>query len=321
MSIADPPRAAVGVCKLLGAWLLLSGLPAASQDVESSGTERTGLSLLVLGSGGPGATGRAGAGYIVSLDGRPRILVDAGPGTFARAGEANVDFSRVDTVLLTHLHVDHAAELPGLIKARIVAERSGAEFNIFGPPGSRGGPDAARFPSTTQFVDLMFGAQGAFGYLRNFAGRLTLHAHNVMRSARPQTLLNADGLRLSAITGHHGDAPSVVYRIDYRGRSFTFSGDIDAAGHAALTRLAQNTDMLIFDAVVLDPPGSPAVLYTLHTPPRDIGRIAQRTGAKMLLLSHLNPTIDAARDAVRASIQVNYSGPVEFARDGWRDAP
>ena len=319
MSTADPPRAAFWVCKLLGAWLLLSGLPASSQEVESSGTERTGLTLLVLGSGGPGATGRAGAGYIVSLDGRPRILVDAGPGTFARAGEANVDFSRLDTVLLTHLHVDHAAELPGLIKARIVAERSGTEFNIFGPPGSRGGPDAARFPSTTQFVDLMFAAQGAFGYLRDFAGHLTLHAHNVMRSARPQTLLNADGLRLSAVTGHHGDAPSVVYRIDYRGRSFTFSGDIDAAGHAALTRLAQNTDMLIFDAVVLDPPDSPAVLYTLHTPPRDIGRIAQRTGARMLLLSHLNPTVDAARDAVRASIQASYTGPIEFAHDGWRD--
>ena len=320
MSIADPPRAAEWVCKLLGAWLLLNGLPAFSQDLDPSGTPRTGLSLLVLGSGGPGATGRAGAGYVVSLDGQPRILVDAGPGTFARAGEANVDFSRLDTVLLTHLHVDHAAELPGLIKARIVAGRSGAEFNIFGPPGSRGGPDAARFPSTTQFVELMFGAQGAFGYLRDFAGRLTLHAHDVTRSAQPQMLVSADGLRLSAITGHHGDAPSVVYRIDYRGRSITFSGDIDAAGHAALTRLAQNTDMLIFDAVVLDPPASPAVLYTLHTPPRDIGRIAQRTGAKMLLLSHLNPTIDAARDAVRASIQVSYTGPIEFARDGWRDA-
>ena len=53
-------------------------------------TPAAGLSLLVLGSGGPGATGRAGAGYIVSLGGRPRILVDAGPGTFARAGEAGV---------------------------------------------------------------------------------------------------------------------------------------------------------------------------------------------------------------------------------------
>ena len=45
-----------------------------------------GLSLLVLGSGGPGATGRAGAGYIVSLDGEPRILVDAGPARLSAPG-------------------------------------------------------------------------------------------------------------------------------------------------------------------------------------------------------------------------------------------
>jgi ribonuclease BN (tRNA processing enzyme) len=318
MSTPDPRRAAAWVCSVLGTWLLLGALPASAQDA-AIGAQETGLSLLVLGSGGPGATGRAGAGYIVSLDGRPRILVDAGPGTFARVGEADVDLSQLDLVLLTHLHVDHAGELPGLIKARIVAERSDAEFKIFGPPGSRCGRGAARFPSTTQFVDLMFGAHGAFGYLRDFAGRLTLHARNVERSARPQVLLSEHGLTLSAITGHHGDAPSVVYRIDYRGRSITFSGDIDAAGHAALTRLARNTDMLIFDTVVLDPPGSPSVLYTLHTAPRDIGRIAQRAGAKKLLLSHLNPAIDAARDAVRASIQGSYTGPIEFARDGWRD--
>jgi ribonuclease BN (tRNA processing enzyme) len=277
-----------------------------------------GVSLLVLGSGGPGATGRAGAGYIVSLDGRPRILVDAGPGTFARAGEAGVDFSQVDIVLLTHLHVDHAAELPGLIKARIVSERGDIEFKIFGPPGSAGGGDAARFPSTTQFVGLLFGAHGAFSYLSNFAGHAALHAHNVEHAGVPRVLLREGALSISGITGHHNDAPSIIYRIDYRGQSITFSGDIDAAGHAALTQLARNTDLLVFDAVVLDPPGSPPLLYTLHTAPHDIGRIAQAVSAKKLLLSHLNPSIDEARDAVRASIAQSYKGPIEFAADGRR---
>lgn len=279
------------------------------------------MSLLVLGSGGPGATGRAAAGYIVSLDGRPRILVDAGPGTFARLGEAGVDLSAVDIVLLTHLHVDHAGELPGLIKARVVSERGDIGFIIFGPPGSAGGADAARFPSTTQFVDLMFGVRGAFGYLRNFAGHLTLRAKNVERGVRPQVLLNNNGLSVSAITGHHGDAPSVIYRIDYRSQSITFSGDVDAAGHAALSRLAKDTGLLVFDAVVLDPPGSAPVLYTLHTSPHDIGQIARRAGAKKLLLSHLNPAVDAAGNDVRKSIEANYKGPIEFARDGLRSGP
>src|SRR5277367_4822481 len=105
---------------LLSVPLLLTHLPAAAQDA-APGPDDAHLSLLVLGSGGPGATGRAGAGYLVALDGQPRILVDAGPGTFVRAGEAGVDLSQVDTVLLTHLHVDHAGELSGLIKARLVS--------------------------------------------------------------------------------------------------------------------------------------------------------------------------------------------------------
>src|SRR5471030_2274002 len=68
------------------------------------------LEVVVLGSGGPGATGRAGSSYLVLLDGVPRILVDAGPGSFARLGEAKMSLSRTDIVLLTHLHIDHVGD-------------------------------------------------------------------------------------------------------------------------------------------------------------------------------------------------------------------
>jgi ribonuclease BN (tRNA processing enzyme) len=229
--------------------------------------------------------------------------------------------SPVDIVLLTHLHVDHAAELPGLVKARVVSVRGDISFDIFGPPGGSGGANAARFPSTTQMVDSLFGTNGLYAYLKDFSGHMTLRAHDIERSPQPQVLLSERDLTVSAMTGHHGDAPSIIYRIDFRGHSITFSGDIDAAGHAALTRLARDTDLLVFNSVVLDPPGSPPVLYTLHTAPRDIGRIAQSAAAKKLLLSHLNPAVDGAREAVRASIRENYQGPIEFARDGTRYGP
>jgi hypothetical protein len=52
---------------MFSALLLLSHAPAFSQSAKSNAAQAAGLSLLVLGSGGPGATGRAGAGYIVSL--------------------------------------------------------------------------------------------------------------------------------------------------------------------------------------------------------------------------------------------------------------
>ena len=105
-------------------------------------------------------------------------------------------------------------------------------------------------------------------------------------------------LAISAVAGHHGDAPAVIYRIDYAGRSITFSGDIDAEGLPNLRTIASHTDLLVFNSAVLDPPGSPAVLYTLHTPPHAIGEIAKEAAVHRLLLSHLSP---ATEQMLRAS--------------------
>jgi ribonuclease BN (tRNA processing enzyme) len=136
------------------------------------------LDLLVLGSGGPAATGRASSSYLVALDGNERILVDAGPGSFARLGEAKASLTSVDIVLLTHLHIDHAGELPGLFKARAVSSSGPIVFNVWGPDGSphSGG---AYFPSTTQFLQLLLGSKGAFAYLKDFSAPLSIHGHDI----------------------------------------------------------------------------------------------------------------------------------------------
>jgi ribonuclease BN (tRNA processing enzyme) len=283
------------------------------------------LEVVVLGSGGPGATGRASASYIVLIDGIPRILVDAGSGAFVRLGEAKLSVANTDVVLLTHLHIDHAAELPGFFKARAVSSSDPIVFDVWGPDGSRGQNHGAYFPSTSRFLDLLFGANGAFAYLRDFSAPMTIHAHDIStapdKNAPPHVIFKRDALIIAAIAGHHGDAPAVLYRIDYAGRSVAFSGDIDAQGIPALARIAKDCDLLVFNSVVLDPPESPPILYTLHTPPRVIGEVAQAAGVHRLLLSHLSPATEQRRDSVLKSIRRTYSGPVSLADDGMRLQP
>ncbi|MEP6876052.1 MAG: MBL fold metallo-hydrolase [Burkholderiales bacterium] len=283
------------------------------------------LSLVVLGSGGPGATGRAGSSYLVLVDGTPRILVDAGPGSFARLGESRLSLAKVDVVLLTHLHIDHVGELPGLFKARAVSSNGPIRFQVFGPDGRKGTGEEASFPSTTRFVDLLFGANGAFGYLRDFSAPMTIQPTDIsatVRSDATPTKVYADGdLVVSAIAGHHRDAPAVIYRIDHAGKSITFSGDIDAEGLPDLRRIARGTSLLVFNSVVLDPPGSPAILYTLHTPPKAIGEVADEARADKLLLSHLSPMIDKSQEVVLTSIARSYKGLVVFAADGLTIVP
>jgi len=113
----------------------------------------------------------------------------------------------------------------------------------------------------------------------------------------------------------------VIYRVDYAGKSITFSGDIDAKGLPGLRAIAKGSDLLVFNSVVLDPPGSPAVLYTLHTPPRAIGELARDAGVHNLLLSHISPAVEENQDAVLASIKRSYQGTVRVAADRDRVLP
>jgi ribonuclease BN (tRNA processing enzyme) len=127
--------------------------------------------------------------------------------------------------------------------------------------------------------------------------------------------LDEAGLVVEEIATHHGDCPSVAYRISYKGVSVIFSGDMDASALPNLVQLAKGADLLVFNCAVLDPPGSPEQLYELHTPPMKIGQAARESGVKSLLLSHLAPDVEGRKNAVRQSIRASYGGSIAFATD------
>jgi len=272
------------------------------------------LEVVVLGSGGPRAFGRAGSSYILVVEGRPRILVDAGPGAFLRIGELHLDLEHVDTVLLTHLHIDHSADLAAFFNARALTADGPISYRVFGPDG------AGLFPKSSRFVDLLVGAGGAFAYQKTFGADESFAVRDLAIGLdSPRTrIVDEDGLVVEEIATHHGDCPSVAYRISYKGVAVVFSGDMDVSALPNLVRLAKNADLLIFNCAVLDPPGSPSQLYDLHTPPKNIGEAARESGVKRLLLSHLAPDVEGQQDAVRRSIRASFAGPVEFASDKLR---
>jgi ribonuclease BN (tRNA processing enzyme) len=272
------------------------------------------LEVVVLGSGGPRAFGRAGSSYVVAVEGEPRVLVDAGPGAFLRMGELDLDLGKVDTVLLTHLHIDHSGDLAGFFNARALTSDGPIAFHIFGPDG------AGLFPKTSRFVELLVGSDGAFAYQKTFGARESFAVRDlpIRLDSASSKIVDRNGLVVEEMATHHDDCPSVGYRITYQGKVIVFSGDMDASALPNLVRLAKNADLLIFNCAVLDPPASPAQLYDLHTPPKKIGEAARDSGAKSLLLSHLAPDVEGQQDAVRKSIRTAYAGPIRFASDKLR---
>jgi ribonuclease BN (tRNA processing enzyme) len=272
------------------------------------------LEVVVLGSGGPRAFGRAGSSYLLLLDGTPRILLDAGPGAFLRIGELELDLEKADIVLMTHLHIDHAGDLAAFFNARALTSEGPISYRIFGPEG------AGLFPKTSRFVDLLVALGGAFAYQKTFGARESFVVSDlaINLTSPTTTIVNEADLVIQEIATHHGDCPSVAYRISYKGVAVVFSGDMDASALPNLVRLAKNANLLIFNCAVLDPPDSPSQLYELHTPPKKIGEAARDARAKSLLLSHIAPDVETQEDAVRKSIHSAFAGPVSFAADKLR---
>jgi ribonuclease BN (tRNA processing enzyme) len=270
------------------------------------------MELIVLGSGGPRSFGRGETSYIVSIAGVPRVLVDAGSGAFVEIGKLNLDLDKMDVVLLTHLHIDHSADLPSVFNARSLSADDPITYHVFGPDAG------GEFPSTTTFLRLIFDRGGIYEYQRGFGVEEKIDGKDLSTALNtPETEIFSDGdLHILEIATHHGDCPSIGYRVEFKNQSITFAGDMDASALINLEQLAKGTDLLVVHAAILDPPDTPKILLTLHTPPKQLGEAAHIAGAKHVLLSHIPPVVEDRRAEVLRSIRVSYQGPVDLAQDG-----
>jgi len=264
------------------------------------------LAVTVLGSGGPMANpSRASAGYVVWVDGRPSLLVDAGGGTFERLGRAGIDPATMDAVALTHTHIDHTGGLAPVVFAAWMHGRT-QPLRVIGPTGRGDQAGCGRF------CDLLFGRDGAWSYLHTFDGfGIEVTEVDQEVGASPALAWEKFGMTLSAVGVPHGMMPSVAYRIDYAGRGIVISGDIDGS-HPGLVELARGCDVLVHDQAM---PRRDVEHGNLHSPPEQTAATATAAGAGTLVLSHFMPAIEAHLDDVVERIGADYRGRIVVASD------
>lgn len=270
-----------------------------------------GLSLQVLGSGGPEIDdGRASSGYLVRIDGKARIIVDMGGGSALRFEETGASLNDIDLVLMTHFHVDHSNDLPAFIKASYFTGRD-RDLLLYGPTGNN------LMPSAEAFVDALFGQTGAFRYLNSYItpgeDDYQVLAHNVDAGNRQvHTIFENKAYTVSAVAVHHGAIPAIAWRVDVGDRSIVFSGDMNNAYHS-LTALAKDADILVAHNAV--PEDASDIAKNLHMPPSTIGRIAGDTGVGQLVLSHRMKRTLGREEETTMLIRKNYTGNIDFADD------
>jgi ribonuclease BN (tRNA processing enzyme) len=268
------------------------------------------VTLQVLGSGGPeSGDKRASSAYIIWIDGKSKILIDLGGGASLRFEEAGAHIQDLDVILLTHLHVDHTADLPALLKSSFFTRASG-NLHLYGP-------DKNDFmPSTKSFIKRLFSDdKGAWQYLGDHLdGRagLQLKAHNISKHLKEKVIYRKGDISIKAVSVHHGPIPAIAYRVNIGKKSITFSGDMNGDYHT-LEKLAKYTNILVAHNAV--PKGTKGVAAQLHMTPYTIGQIAKISGTKTVVLSHRMLRTLGKEKETNSEIRKNYNGNIKFSND------
>jgi ribonuclease BN (tRNA processing enzyme) len=271
-----------------------------------------GVALQVLGSGGPEVQDkRASSSYLLWQGGKARVLVDSGGGSALRFGEAGAQMKDLDLVLFTHLHADHSADFPALIKSSYFEDRQ-RSLPVYGPAGG------GQFPSTTAFVRALFDEKtGAFRYLSDYLedgdGSYAIKPHDIHPQLHEvRRIASVPGLTVYATPVVHGPVPALGYRVEIDGKVIVFSGDGNG-DNGNLEKLARDADLFVAHNAV--PEEVEGVARRLHMPPSVIGRIAHAADVDQLVLSHRMLRTLGRENETQAAIARSFAGKIGFADD------
>lgn len=283
------------------------------------------LTVTLTGTGpGPDAFhGLAGTGTLVCYGedgdtcGTVQLQFDAGRGTTMRLSQLGVEPTQLNGIFFTHMHHDHTEGFADLVTLRWF-------FNGAGPKLDAVGSADVVSPRgfTVSCRQFLLHVADAFIHSGEIAQRHSedsknrtaggpadvIHTITFAATDEPQVVWSSSDVRVSAIRSTHM-VGHVSYRVATPAGSVVIGGDagndVLAPPRASSTseqveKLAQGADIIVHATIhpMMGPDkGSGMFPYAFYrqSTASDLGAMAQRAGAKYLMLTHLIPAIGAAR--------------------------
>lgn len=240
------------------------------------------MKLTFLGTGSAMPTGERAQTGLLLTDNDEQLVIDAGSGTLSSLARTDIGYRGADTILLTHHHVDHVADLLPILKARWLGGKK--ETTVVGPPGTE-----------TLVLELL--NVSAFEYLREEIMVSILEINPGEHSVA--------GFNIRAAETIHSMA-GLAYRVNDQ---FTFSSDTEAS--ATVAELADGTAVLVHDCSFPDDAN-----VANHASPTALGQVLEERDIDQLYLTHLYPHTDGNHQSMRKNIKKSFDGNVSFAHDG-----
>ena len=276
--------------------------------------------------GGPQAyQGQAGPGTLVRYGedaddcNAVRLQFDTGRGTLLRLSQINVLSSQINAVFFTHMHNDHSEGFADLIQHRWLIFPTSPKFDVVcsddvaSPLGHT--VSCKKFVAHIADAAVQSGevAQRIAEDKRRLAGGPAALANVRIFEPKnePQPVWLLGDVKVSAVRSTH-IAGHASYRVDTPAGSVVIGGDAGndafappraSSTSAQVEALAKGADVIMHSTIhpVMGPDrdsGMPPPIFYRQSSAFDLGAMAQRTGAKHLVLTHLIPVPGAPSQGV-----------------------
>ena len=247
-----------------------------------------------------------------------RLQFDIGRGTILRLSEVGVQSGQLNAVFITHIHNDHSEGLTDILQHRWMFFPAGPKLDVL---CSDDAPSPLGFSmSCKKFVahlgDAAFHsgevAQRVSENRRRPEGGPAAMANLLTFTPTddPQVVWSSGDVKVSAIRSTH-IAGHASYRVDTPAGSVVIGGDAgndkpapprETSTSAQVEKLAKGADVIVHSTIhpVMGPDrdsGMPPPIFFRQSTAADLGSMAQRAGAKHLVLTHLIPPLGAAETA------------------------
>jgi ribonuclease BN (tRNA processing enzyme) len=226
--------------------------------------------------------GVAHSGYLV--EGPGRLLLDCGAGVLATLRELDGAWPRIDTIAITHWHLDHWGDLVPWVWG-----------GMFGPGREVEQPELAVPP-------------GGAARLAEFGGQLGSpsmfeETFRVSEYAPGEELETAAGLRLTPLRVPHYRLETYAFRVTNGKRTLAYSGDSGPSN--ALAEAARDADLFVCEATLADAAAEGELRG--HLSADEAVGIFRDSGAKRLLLTHRPDELALDSGLERASVGLAIS--------------
>jgi ribonuclease BN (tRNA processing enzyme) len=252
------------------------------------------VKLTVLGGSPAGPnTGAGCSGYLVD-SGNTRVVLDLGPGTLPEL-RRHTDFRTLDGIVVSHMHLDHMLDLAAL--------RFALAYNPIKPP--------ARVPLWLPPRGCAHLAQIARAFADEGADAEFFTSVFRLGEYDPAQGIAVGDIAVSFSPTIHF-IPCWAMRLDLPGDT-VLGYTADTGPAAPLSSFFAGVDVLISEATLAEP-GDDPIDRRGHLTAAEAASLAERVGARTLVLSHLWEELGLER--ARSAAAAVFSGDLVVARPG-----